>query len=225
MKVNTDGVLLGAAATLPPGCRSVLDAGTGTGTIALILAQRLADAPDAGILGIDIDLASAEEAAQNFGRSPWAGRLEARHLSLSALDNESRQYDLIVSNPPYFDASLPNPEERKKTSRHTSEDGEELSYRTLIRFAAGHLFPEGRLSMILPSSVETALLRYAAGFGLYPGRLLRIRTVERKMPLRLIAEFTKERTPLQEETLVLRNENGYTQEYTTLTGPFYISLK
>ena len=170
MKVNTDGVLLGAAATLPPGCRSVLDAGTGTGTIALILAQRLADAPDAGILGIDIDLASAEEAAQNFGRSPWAGRLEARHLSLSALDNESGQYDLIVSNPPYVRESERAQMRRNVLDYEPAEalfvpDDDPLRfYRAIRAWADSLLAPGGRIWLEINESLgpETAAV-FASG--------------------------------------------------------------
>ena len=130
MKVNTDGVLLGAVAPLKPTDRQILDIGTGTGTIALMLAQRLSQ--DAGeipsgamITGIDIDNDAAAEAGENFRESPWDGILAALHTPLSEY-NPDRKFDLIVSNPPYYDASLTNPDARKAAARHTA-DG--LSYR------------------------------------------------------------------------------------------------
>ncbi len=124
MKVNTDGVLLGAAVQLNPreGFR-VLDAGTGTGVIALMVAQRLSGTlRDFSIKGIDIDTPSAEEAAENFAASPWAGHMEAEKLPLRKC---SGIYDLIISNPPYYDDTLSNPDGRKNLARHAALAGSE----------------------------------------------------------------------------------------------------
>jgi tRNA1(Val) A37 N6-methylase TrmN6 len=124
MKVNTDGVLLGAAVELNPreGFR-VLDAGTGTGVIALMVAQRLAETvKDFSVRGIDIDAPSAEEAAENFAASPWAGHMEAEKLPLRKCTGV---YDLIVSNPPYYDDTLTNPDGRKNLARHAALAGSE----------------------------------------------------------------------------------------------------
>ena len=128
MKVNTDGVLLGAVMTLNEGDRRLLDIGTGTGTIALMAAQRMAGIPgQAGndrfiIDAIDIDEPSATEAAMNFEQSPWAESLRAHNMSLDQFAAScSETYDLIFSNPPYFENSLTAPNERKSTARHTSD--------------------------------------------------------------------------------------------------------
>ena len=221
MKVNTDGVLLGAAMTIRPSDNSYLDVGTGTGTIALMAAQRAES--DCMIDAIDIDDVSVEEAAANFKRSPWASCLNARHSSLedfsAALPAEKR-YDLIFSNPPYFESSLLAPEQRRSNARHTSTG---LSYRELLEFAQQRLSEEGRISMVLPAEQEMALCRHARMCGLYLFRIVRVRTVPRKAPVRMIAEFRRQRCEEPEEVLLtIQKEGKYTDEYLSLTRDFYL---
>ena len=241
MKVNTDGVLLGAAMTIMPSDRRLLDIGTGTGTIALMAAQRVVgEIPgqagndgryagndgaqaesEARIDAIDIDEPSAAEAAVNFGQSPWAGNLCAHNMSLEEFARTfDTKYDLIFSNPPYFEDSLTAPDERKSTARHTS-DG--LSYRDIFEFAKVRLAGNGRVSFVLPADQEAALCRYGRMCGLHLFRILRIRTVPRKAPSRIIAEFSFERNgEVQDEILTIQNEGQYTQEYLSLTKDFYL---
>ena len=198
MKVNTDGVLLGAAMTIRPEDGCMLDIGTGTGTIALMAAQRVAyhaereaSRDDIMIDAIDIDEPSATEAAMNFANSPWAECLHAHNMSLDAFAaSDEQKYDLIFSNPPYFEDSLTAPDERKSTARHTS-DG--LSYRDIFEFAKERLTDSGRVSLVLPADQEAALCRYARMCGLHLFRILRVRTVPRKAPSRMIAEFSRHR--------------------------------
>ena len=226
MKVNTDGVLLGAAMTILSTDRTMLDVGTGTGTIALMAAQRLSsvilsEVKNLRIDAIDIDEASASEAAANFTDSPWSAALKAYHLPLEEFaDSTDSRYDLIFSNPPYFEDSLTAPDERKSTARHTS-DG--LSYRDIFEFAKDRLSENGRVSLVLPADQEAALTRYARMCGLHLFRILRIRTVPRKSPSRMIAEFSRIRCaePVQ-ELLTIQDEGKYTQEYLSLTGDFYL---
>ena len=123
MKVNTDGVLLGAACPVRPDMKNVLDIGTGTGTIALMLAQRISaltqktdSSIDLNIIGIDIDEDAAAEAGANFAASAWAGSLEARQQALAELETDGN-FNLIVSNPPYYDSSLTNPDAKKTYRR------------------------------------------------------------------------------------------------------------
>lgn len=255
MKVNTDGVLLGATMTMKPSDRRFLDIGTGTGTIALMAAQRFLDfarndnadaRSDIGdarndirdvrndvedgrndvevcINAIDIDAISAEEAAMNFSNSPWAGLLHAHVASLddyaSSLD-EDEYFDLIFSNPPYFDDSLNAPEQRRNNARHTSTG---LSYREILDFAGARLSAHGRVSVVLPADVETDLSRHARMNGLHLFRILRIRTVERKQPSRIIAEFSRERCGRPEdEILTIQKEGRYSHEYLSLMHGFYL---
>lgn len=247
MKVNTDGVLLGASMTIREADRTLLDIGTGTGTIALMAAQRLLGAEnpfqnmnDAGgqtvsedrsltrdevrIDAIDIDEPSAAEAAANFSASPWSDVLHACNASLDRYADEGigpdASYDLIFSNPPYFDESLQAPEERRNNARHTSTG---LSYREILEFASERLTEQGRVSLVLPADVELALTRHAGMCGLHLFRIVRVRTVPRKGPSRIIAEFSRKRcqTPA-EELLTIQNEGKYTREYLSLMNDFYL---
>ena len=219
MKVNTDGVLLGASMTIKPEDKRFLDIGTGTGTIALMAAQR--SCADAKVDAIDIDEPSASEAAANFANSPWSENMQAFNMSLDEFAKETlAMYDLIFSNPPYFEDSLTAPDERKSTARHTS-DG--LSYRDIFEFAKERLTDSGRVSLVLPADQEAALCRYARMCGLHLFRILRVRTVPRKAPSRMIAEFSRHRCEaVKEELLTIQNEGQYTQEYLSLTHDFYL---
>lgn len=224
MKVNTDGVLLGAAVSLRGDERRILDVGTGTGTIALEVAQRLSEcgANDFGIIGIDIDQPSAEEATVNFEASPWSGHMQARLVALQDIDGDET-FDLILSNPPYFEQSLHAPDERRNAARH-AEVGKSLSYKELMEFAKHHLSEDGILALILPADREADLLRYGRSCSLFARRVLRVRTVPRKDPCRIIVEFCRERTDCDEELLTIQDGGEYTEEYKKITGPFYINL-
>lgn len=217
MKVNTDGVLLGAAVSLdPPPCR-LLDIGTGTGTIALMLAQRLEGS--CRIHAVEIDAPSAEEAAANFSSSPWAGCLTVFHCALQDYEPDG-DYDLIVSNPPYYDASLKNPDARKAAARHSDS----LSPDELMAFAQSHLSPDGRLALVLPADSLNGLMRTARSRSIYPRRLLHLRTTARKAPLRVIAEFGRTRCDIVSEELCMMEEGRYTDRYIALLKDFYLNF-
>ena len=217
MKVNTDGVLLGAAMLIKPSDKYLLDIGTGTGTIALMAAQRLSEG-DFRITAIDIDGPSAEEAAFNFERSPWKDHLECIHTPLSGF-HPSEKFDLIFSNPPYFDNSLKNPSERKADARHTDS----LSYRDIFEFASANLSDDGRIALVLPYEEEKRLLREARSLSFHPFRILYVRTTPSKPLRRIIAEFSRHRTEQTEyKTLTIQSEGKYTEEYLSLVGEFYL---
>lgn len=262
MKVNTDGVLLGVLMTILPEDRNLLDIGTGTGTIALMAAQRVLGIPDqvgydgvvigdegvvagncipGGVVidAIDIDEPSATEAASNFRNSPWSDILHAHHASLddfASLITEScahavpdsgespsgscPEYDLIFSNPPYFDNALQAPEERRNAARHTATG---LSYREILDFAAEHLTSTGRVAMVLPADTEHDLTRHARMSGLHLHKITRIRTVPRKAPSRIVAEFSRQLTTSPADTILTIQDGGqYTQEYLDLMHEFYL---
>ena len=262
LKVGTDAVLLGATTTLRPEDKLLLDIGTGTGVIALMVAQRLraAHAFDGGsrpitatplafdggsrpitatplafdggsppitsprdtaseqrIIAIDIDGPSAEEAGENFAESPWASALTAIHTSLADF-RPDRKFDCIFSNPPFYDNSLTNPDAREATARHT----ESLSYREIFAFSAEWLQPDGHLSLILPADQEVAIIRTAASFGLYPFRIIRVRTTARKPVRRIILEFSRTREKASDESLTLQDGSARSAQYAELTREFYL---
>ena len=221
LKVGTDSVLLGSLMSITGEERRLLDIGTGTGVVAIMAAQRLADAGAAypEITAIEIDAPSAEEAERNFKGCPWSHMLSARHCALQDWRSDA-QYDLIFSNPPYFDESLRNPDPRESRARHT----ESLSYREVLAFAREHLAPQGRVCLILPAESETAVRRCAAGFDLDFARVVRIRTTSKKAPRRIVAEFARTRTPLEEEELTIQDGGIFTEEYRRIAGAFLLYL-
>lgn len=225
-KVGTDAVLLGASASITGSERRFLDAGTGTGIIGLMIAQRLNDAGNCSFFAdaIDADAASASIAAENFAASPWASRLQAKHLTLSDLDSilaDGDKYDLIVSNPPYFENSLRNPDLRRSAARHSSEEG--LSWRTLMDFALKHLAPGGRLAMILPADIASKAASSATE-KLPVIRILSIKTSLRRPVTRVVLELESGsivKEP-QEECLTIQENGVYTPAYLSLTEPFHV---
>ena len=186
MKVGTDGVLLGAWATVSPEDRRALDVGTGTGLIALMLAQRSA-ASGMNILGIDIDAAAAGEAAANFAASPWADRLTALPVSLQSFTGGP--FDLIISNPPFFAADVAAPDARRSAARQCGS----LPPSELLAAARLLLSPSGRLAVIYPPEEAAAFRLEAESAGLYLSRQTRVITTSGQLPKRLLMEFT--RTP------------------------------
>lgn len=217
LKVGTDAVLLGAAMSLPDRRPlRLLDIGTGTGVIALMAAQRLGDGFH--IDAIDIDAASAEEAAGNFEGSPWAGKLDAVNVPLQDF-RPSGSYDLIFSNPPFYENSLENPDAREAAARHTGS----LSYRDICSFAAENLTPDGTVSLILPAQMELPMMRTAASFGLFPFRIMRVRTTTRKPFSRVVVELGRSRTPVPSiGEIVLQDGPLRSEAYSALTEDFYL---
>lgn len=221
LKVGTDAVLLGSAMSLRAQAgQRLLDIGTGGGVIALMAAQRLSDlgAVPYHIDAVELDVPSAQEAAENFANSPWADSLECICKDFRDFATAAPQYDHIFSNPPFYDNSLLNPDPRKAPARHTRT----LSYREICAFCATNLAPQGRLSLVLPYEQRGDLLRCAASFGLYPFRLLNIKTTERKPFRRLIAEFSFTRTQAEEQTLILQDGANRSAAYSELTRDFYL---
>ena len=230
MKVNTDGVLLGAAMTILSTDRNFLDVGTGTGTIALMAAQRISDSlaaesdvnPQFNVDAVDLDEPSIQEALANFQNSPWGENIHAHHAAFDefAAAHVNSRYDLIFSNPPYFEDSLLASQERRSQARHTATG---LSYRELLDFAKYALSEKGRFSIVLPADQEQPLCRYARMNALHLVRILRVRTIPRKAPTRILAEFSRSRCESPaEELLTIQNEGKYTNEYLSLTREFYL---
>ena len=218
MKIGTDGVLLGAWADIEDDSR-ILDVGTGTGLIALMLAQRNASAE---IVGVDISREAIEEARDNFLNSPWATRLSATMGDVCSFLSDT-MFDHIVSNPPYFVDSLHSPDALRTMARHTSS----LKFEDLVASAQRLLRPGGRLSVILPA--ECAMqFRFAAFGRLWLRRQLNVVTKAGATPRRTLMEFCLTAEPMMPSvaTLTMRHSDStYTDEYRHLTEDFYISLR
>lgn len=217
MKVGTDGVLLGAWAEVRPDDRRMLDIGTGTGVIALMLAQRSA----ARIEAVDIDPDCAEQAAGNFAASPWSGRLEARCLPIQEYAPDGR-FDLIVSNPPYYVGSLHSPDQGRNRARHADS----LPFGELVRAVVRLLADGGRFALILPPD-EMRLFRSAALGRLFPLRWTEVCSTPRRGVRRVLAEFCAQPVPPPEVGRLIIQEGGpdsYTGEYRRLTGDFYLGF-
>ena len=254
MKVNTDGVLLGAWLMLPsyftePLLREnvkVLDIGTGTGVIALIIAQRLSKlhtAPSFFIEAIDIDKPSVDEANYNFSQSPWAEHLIANEMSLQDMEKaqNTEKYDLIVSNPPYFIDSLKSPSARRSSARHNHD----LPYEVIIEAATKMLKSDGRLAVVLPADEGEkfiSLTKAELVTTLHLARRCRVKTLAGKKEKRYLLEFVKSEeqkisaeqhntaaetypTPV-EEALIMQETGGleYTEQYKNFTREFYLKF-
>lgn len=217
MKVGTDGVLLGAWARVEDSMR-ILDVGTGTGLIALMAAQRNAQAQ---IVALDIEHGAVCEAQYNVRRTPWAERIDVVCCDVRSYSVEQR-FDHIVSNPPYFIDSLPSPDTLRAVARHTSS----LGYGEMVDAAQRLLTVDGRLSIVLPTECA-ARFRYEAFGRLWLTRLLDVSTREGEAPKRTLMEFQLSEQPLLPRchSLVIHNhQGGYSDEYRLLTEEFYLGF-
>ena len=227
MKVGTDGVLLGCWAITPsypsPQGRGIriLDIGTGSGLIARMLMQRF---PEAEVEGIDIDEAAVEQARGN-GVNAYLSSLQEWPNHKPKITNH--KYDLVVSNPPYFQNSLKNPDKGRELARHTDS----LSYKELLAHSARLLTIHGQLAIILPADAEQEICTLAARHSLYLTHVTRVYSKESKPPRRVLLQFEKsesqdhgitESRPL-EDTLVLEDDKGgRSAAYQELAKDFYL---
>ncbi|MBK7128931.1 MAG: methyltransferase [Crocinitomicaceae bacterium] len=210
-KVGTDSVLLGAWVSGVFHC--VLDIGTGTGILALMMAQKNQQAE---IIAIEPDADQCHEARINFSNSPFQNRLTAIELSLQTFQSE-KKFDLIICNPPYFENSTPNANEKKTKVRHTTE----LSVETLYRCAASHLSEVGCMYVIIPSDTEKNHLQQAALQHLFPKKIMRTKKDDGTIVRTLIQFSHTDDSCLFSEMIVKHSNNKYSAPYIALTRDFY----
>lgn len=214
MKVGTDGVLLGAWADIRPGCR-LLDVGTGTGVIALMAAQRGAE----HVTAVEIDTATAAQAARNAADSEWADRIEVLSLDVADYVTDAR-FDRILSNPPYFRDSLRSPDLGRNTARHNDA----LSYETLTGCAASLLTPGGQLCVVLPYDSVGEFVRCALLKELYLVRRTDVVTAPGRSPKRSLLAFSNTESQLVADVLAIRDDSGNeTADYINLVKDFYLN--
>lgn len=218
MKVSTDSVLFGASVDATE-AKQILDIGTGTGLLALMLAQR----SEAEIDAIDIDENAFTQASENFDASKWNYRLHAYHISFQDFILKSTKlYNLIVANPPYFIDAYKSPTDARSIARHMNHT---MTMDELISGVIKLLTSDGAFWLILP--YKEGMLFYGKAFthGLFCDNLIRIKTKSDKPEKRLIMRFVKSLKPIEEtEFLIQDNENAFTQAYIDLTRDYYLQL-
>ena len=228
MKVGTDGVLLGAWAPISSNAQHLLDIGTGTGLIALMLAQRLTpNSSRLTISAIDIDQSSIEQATENIKNSLFAQHITTYHTSLQD-HNPQEKYDAIVCNPPYFVASLKCPDAGRTQARHTDS----LSFEDLLFHSARLLNDGGSLSVILPVTEGNQLIDLAPKYGFTLTHLTEVHPTPTAPPKRLLLQFVKQNSQLNHSSLLISHSSltieiarhQYTPEYIALTREFYLKM-
>lgn len=218
MKVGTDGSLLGAWASAGQSGK-ILDVGTGTGLIALMLAQR----SEATIDAIDIDADACLQARENVAASPFARRVNIYHTPLSEYAPQHEgQYDLIVSNPPYFADSLKCPDRKRSIARHTDT----LPLPDLLRDCRRLLAANGRIALILPYDQRENVLNACLENALFLSEEVEVTSVENAKPKRWLIELSADpiNSPLLSRLTLETRERQYTEEFTALVKDFYLKI-
>jgi tRNA1Val (adenine37-N6)-methyltransferase len=215
MKVGTDGVLLGAWVKTD-GVNKILDIGTGTGLIALMLAQRSMATIDA----LEIDPVAAKQAAENVKNSPWNNRIHVICGSFQNFSKENHKYDLIVCNPPFFRNSLRAPDLQRTIARHNDN----LMIGELINGVKKILAPEGKFFIIWPYSDYNLVEKVSSGSGLYANKIVRILPSPGKSIKRVMVEFSFVNLYPEESILVIEKNgrHSYSEEYINLTKEYYL---
>lgn len=216
MKVNTDGVLLGAWANVEGAC-SILDVGTGTGVIALMAAQRN---PTALIDAIDISAQAVEQSKANFANSPWRQRLQIIHTSFQ-MYFAPQTYDVIISNPPYFINDFKSFRSEKNMARH----GVALTYQELVAGIARLLSPDGRAAFVIPHANFSFVLPVISSQQLFVTKLTEVIAVQGKPPYLRLIEVSRQPVAVTESSLSIQTATGtFTEEYQLLTRDFYLKF-
>jgi len=217
MRINTDGVLLGAIADHPQP-KKILDIGTGTGVIAMMLAQRF---PLSAVDAVEIDESAAAAAQKNFQQSPFSARTTVHPLAYEKFETAAK-YDLIVSNPPFFVNDLKNPEKRKEIARHTHEDFFDL----LLRKAVTMMNASGSIWLILPVKQAQKVITNAVLHQLYPSRIINICSDQNKAPFRqvIVLGFQSSIRTVEDQVYIYEAENVHTEQYKHLLRDFFLAF-
>lgn len=215
MRINTDGVLLGTMVKHPDPQR-ILDIGTGTGVIALMLAQRF---PKAQVHAVEIDEQASMTAEKNFQNSVFSSQLSVHHIAIEQY-HHSEQFDLIVSNPPFFVNDLKNPEKKKEMARHASD----TFFNDLIEKVATLLSPAGCFWVILPVKQAQDLVRKAKMKGLFLTHLVKLHSDATKPEFRrIICLGREESNVVEEDFMIYESEKKYTKAYELLLKDFFLA--
>ncbi|NMA72780.1 MAG: tRNA1(Val) (adenine(37)-N6)-methyltransferase [Bacteroidales bacterium] len=217
MKVGTDGVLLGAWVGLSK-AKNLLDIGTGTGLLALMLTQR---SPEILVTAVELDKAAAEQAKENVNCSPWKDRVEVVHENILDYCNDNK-FDVIVSNPPYFNNNLLPPNRERTLARHNDH----LTYPDLISKVVQLLNSNGRFSVIIPFNQKEEFIQLCNMHGLNTKRVVNVQTTPNAPFKRVLLEFSfNHNKEVDKRTLLIEeNRHCYSSEYIELTKDFYLKM-
>lgn len=214
MKVGTDGVLLGAWVNID-NAKKILDIGTGTGLIAIMIAQRnnLAE-----IDAVEIDNDAYNQAVENFQNCIWKDRIIAYNIDFVKFSKLCKnKYDLIVSNPPFFENSVLPTSVKRQTARHTTE----LSYDLLIENSSELLNDTGIFSIIIPENIHKEIIHKSTKYFLYCFQKTYIKHTKEKPAKRVLLSFSKQINTLEESILVIKEHDNFSKKYYDLTKDFY----
>ncbi|MFC6877670.1 tRNA1(Val) (adenine(37)-N6)-methyltransferase [Flavobacterium myungsuense] len=220
MKVGTDGVLLGAWTPIENNPFSILDIGTGTGIIALMLAQRSnAEQIDA----LEIDEEAYEQAVDNFENSPWSDRLFCYHAGLDEfIDEPEQEYDIIVSNPPFYSEDYKSESSQRDLARFQDA----LPFEDLIEAADLLLSENGIFSVIIPYKEEERFIDLCAAVELFPIKITRVKGSHKTQIIRSLLAFKRFELPVLDanELVIEISRHEYTDEYVELVKDFYLKM-
>jgi len=220
MKVGTDGVLLGAWVDVSR-AKSILDIGAGTGIISVMMAQRTGAATT--ITGIEIEKNAAAEATENARKSNWNNRIFIQHIPFQEFAEKcSEQFDLIVSNPPFFANSQKSKNDSLAIARHNHL----LPLSDLVKISAKLLAQNGKLAFILPVNQSREFIQKCSNEKLFVQRLTEVRPNNMKAPHRYLMEFGRKKRVAEKETLCIHTDDGsdFSEHYKTLTRDFYLAF-
>lgn len=219
MKIGTDGVLLGAWTSIDENPFSILDIGSGTGVLSLMLAQR----SDAALIdAIEIDDNAFEQCVDNFEQSPWGDRLFCYHVSLEEFTEEIEdEYDLIICNPPFYSEDY----KTKSDQRDLARFQDAMPFEHLLKSVLMLLSKNGRFSVIIPFNEETNFIELASKFKLYPNSLLNVKGNPISETKRSLIEFSFRESDIKIDELIIETErHQYTEAYKGLTKDFYLKM-
>ncbi len=220
MKVGTDGVLLGAWASVPGPQSRILDVGCGTGLIALMLAQRT---KYVAVDALEIDPSSARQALENFQNSPWKERIQCIQSSFQDYATQCKnRYDLIICNPPFFSASAKTPSKERNLARHDDS----LSLEDIFRGSVSLMKKTAIICLILPVEKQVQAMDLIAEYKLYCNRLTRVIPAPGKLAKRVLMEFSNNPGKPKEDDLTIETEKRhlYSDKFKSLIDEFYLGL-
>ncbi|REH54488.1 tRNA1Val (adenine37-N6)-methyltransferase [Tenacibaculum gallaicum] len=222
MKIGTDSVLLGAWCDLGGYPDTILDVGSGTGVISLMLAQR-SDAMT--IDAVEVDESAYEQTVENFEQSAWGDRLFCYNASfvefVEEMAEEEEEYDIIISNPPFYTDDYETEDVARNKARFTSS----LSFEELVQGVSEILSENGRFSSIIPFKEERNFIKLAEKHNLYVNRTCRVKGNPTSEIKRSLLEFSFTEATVQEEELIIETKrHQYTDAYINLTKDFYLKM-